>query len=146
MECKYSFMPNLIGSLVKTQLIFGHGWIIESIWKLCYVITYPYWLFLGATMATATSRRVTTPPAHAPRQIMSGKQRLHKFLNIKYLCEHIDGLTHWPLEDLNEIFYVDNFQANFSDCWLRYLLWRLAVITIMAWCHANAVRSLIWCH
>ena len=30
-----------------------------------------------------------------------------------------NALTHWPLGDLNEIW---NFQANFNDWWLRYLL------------------------
>ena len=32
------------------------------------------------------------------------------------------ALTHWPLEDLNEILYI-YFQTDFSDWWLRYLLW-----------------------
>ena len=31
--------------------------------------------------------------------------------------------THCALRDLNENFQVINFLANFSDWWLRYLLW-----------------------
>ena len=31
------------------------------------------------------------------------------------------ALTHWPMGDFNLIF--GNFQANFSEWWLRYLLW-----------------------
>ena len=31
-------------------------------------------------------------------------------------------LTHWPLGDLRQI-YRSNFQANFGDWWLKYLLW-----------------------
>ena len=33
---------------------------------------------------------------------------------------HIEALTHWYLGDLNN--NLDNFQVNFSDWLLRYLL------------------------
>ena len=55
-------------------------------------------------------------------------------------------LTHWSQGDLNEISGI-NFQANFSDLWLRYLVtlpsdkcyWTLLMMSmlvkVMAWCH-----------
>ena len=42
-------------------------------------------------------------------------------------------LTHWPLEDLNLIL---DFQANFSEWWLRYLLWNCPQM--------NATRPYWW--
>ena len=62
----------------------------------------------------------------------------------------VKGLTHWPLGDFNLILgRVGNFQANFSEWWLRYLLWncpqmnatrvdltddKSTLVQVMAWC------------
>ena len=40
-----------------------------------------------------------------------------------------DSLTHWPLGDLNQI-YICNFQMDFSDGWLRHLLWNCPNINV----------------
>ena len=35
------------------------------------------------------------------------------------------GGTHYPLWDFKKILDLSNFQANFSDLWLEYLLWNV---------------------
>ena len=65
-------------------------------------------------------------------------------------------LTHWPLEDLNEI--LSNFQANVDNWWLRYLLSNFlqmnvsdlsddksTLVQAMARCHHTASHYWIQC-
>ena len=46
-------------------------------------------------------------------------------------------LTHWPPGDFNEI--LNNFQANFSDRWLRYFLWNCPQVILIGpyWWQVN---------
>ena len=59
--------------------------------------------------------------------------------------------THWPLWYLNEI-WLSNFQANFSDRWLRYLLLNChqVIVTGPYWWYVNIgsilVQVMAWCH
>ena len=66
-------------------------------------------------------------------------------------------LTHWPWEIWMK-FNVDNFQANFSEWWLRYLYetaisWmpldfthdNSTLVQVMAWCHQATSHYLSQC-
>ena len=57
-------------------------------------------------------------------------------------------LTHWPLGDFDK--EKNNFQAKFSDWWLRFLLWNcpqmnitgprsLMINQVMAWCYEECI-------
>ena len=62
-------------------------------------------------------------------------------------------LTHWPQGDLNKSF--DQFQANFSDWWPRYLLRycpqinitsdKLTLVQVLPWCYQTTSHYLIQC-
>ena len=63
--------------------------------------------------------------------------------NYVYICicicllNNICSLTYWPLGDLKEI--LNNFHANFSDQWLRYLMWNCPLMnfTGLHWWSVN---------
>ena len=61
-------------------------------------------------------------------------------------CVLTRSLTHWSLGDLDEI--LDNFQANFNDSWLSYLLWNWTQINVTEpyWWRSVLVQVVAWCH
>ena len=51
----------------------------------------------------------------------------HNFL-LPRLIRHFQLLSHGPLGDFSEFFWIFDFQTNFSNWWLRYLLWNFTHI------------------
>ena len=79
------------------------------------------------------------------------------------LCEtaffgSVMALTHWPLGDF-KLILVGNFQANFSEWWLRYISYEVSLrwmpldltndkstlVQVMAWCRQATSHYLIQC-
>ena len=66
-------------------------------------------------------------------------------------------LTHWPLGAFYGILYISNFQADFSDWWLRHLLRnctqmnvtgpydKSTLVQVMTWCCQAASHCLSQC-